>query len=690
MLPQSGRTPASESDHAMHLGDWDTTFAEQPVSESPASVAAAPAVPVETASREDVAAAFGQTNVRFALGDFEPYGPGHRSVRMQYQQHAHAPIQENILPKTVLSTHQTPVNYYLGGTGVDDREVAGTFVDRLGNTFDILESRLPPPNKDYTSTAASSSHRNLERCMGGAGIRDRERKKREVAHIVNPAEPPADDALERERRAVTEVKGRQLFFNQAGVQEAAEIDVNRSQYDGYNVATPYTSLIHSVEPCWRNKQTQATARRPDASGVVVKAPLADVHSTHREEVHRFSRKPRPSVTVRAGSARITLPYLSEASLRTQPTPTGGEGRSALFATGPNVTGRALDVNHRVESELAANTRVTSAVAARIADPEIKADRADVAPAHPPKPEAFPVAFNGTLPDAKGRGDTQRNNDNTIRPIPSRDLNAVHRVLEDLERDGGSDDPDVSHLIDRSAHGVSQRAPYQGSNHILPHELPDRPAKGPEGGRHVVAATTRSAARADRPDAPRHRPLRPRESSVPARTITNPTVSQNERRHADQTGPTHAPIGAGFAVNPVLSLERAHAPIQPNAARGDMGNQWVSDSELHPQARDAYPALVPTNPVPVGPAPVSVRTPIVESTARAGMHATYRHDSRSAVSTPTPMVVPQTQLSRDRSVPSRPATPSFPTEARWTPTVQVKEKHETSHPVLAAHAMTTRA
>lgn len=668
MLPQTGRAHASEIDRSY---SWDASTPPTQAQQRQEEQAQDQDPPVQAASREAVVAAFGQTNVGFALGDFEPYGAGHRSVRAQYQQHAHAPTEENILPMTVLSTQQTPVNYYLGGTGVDDREVAGTFVDRLGNSFDILESRLPPPNKDYTSTAASSSHRNLERCMGGAGIHDRERNKREVSQIINPAEARGDAALQRERHAVMEVKGRQLFFNQTGVQEASEIDVGRSQYDGHNVATAYSSLIHSVEPCWRSKQTQATARRPDAAGMVAKPLPGHVHTTEREEAHGFARKPRPSVTVRAGSARITLPYLSEASLRTQATAVGGERRSALFATGPNATGRALDVNDREETELAPNTRVATAVVARIADPEVTADRTDVFPAGPPKPGAFPVAFSGALPDVKERGDTQRNNDNVIRPAPSRDWNAVHRVVEALERDGGDDDPDVSHMIDRcSAPTVAGRALHEDTNHILPNELPAHPAKGPEGGQHI-GATARSAARADRPDAPRNAPPAARESLVAAQTITSATVSQYERPHAEQAGRTHAPIGVGFAVKPVLSTERAHAAIQPNAARGDMGNQWISNGDMHPQARNAYPSQMPSNPAPVGPAPVSLRSPVVQSAAHAGLHATYRHDSRSAMSTPTPMVPSKTQLGRDRSTPARPATPSFATAARWAPKVQLK-------------------
>lgn len=668
MLPQTGRAHASEIDRSY---SWDASTPPTQTRQRQSDRTEAQDPPVEAASREAVVAAFGQTNVGLGLQDFEPYGQGRRSVRAQYQQHAHAATEQNILPMMALATKQTPVNWYLGGTGVDDREVAGTFVDRLGNSFEILESRLPPPNKDYTSTAASSSHRNLERCMGGAGIYDRERKKREVSQIVNPAEPRGDDALQRERHAVLEVKGRQMFFNQTGVQEPSDIDVGRSQYDGYNVATPYSSLIHSVEPCWRSKQTQATARRPDAAGMIAKSLSGHVHTTEREERPGFARKPRPSVTVRAGSAHITLPYLSEASLRTQPTPVGGERRSALFATGPNATGRALDVNEREETELGPNTRVATTLVARSADPEVTADRTDVFPAGPPKPGAFPVAFSGGLPDVKERGETQRNNGNVIRPAPSRDLDAVHRVVGSVERDGGDDDPDVSHMIDRSsAPMVTGRTLHEDTNHILPNELPAHPAKGPEGGRHI-GATARSAVRADRPDAPRNAPPAPRESLVAAQTITSATVSQYERPHAEQAGPTHAPIGLGFAANPVLSAERAHAAIQPNGERGDMGNHWIGDGEMHPQARNAYPVQTPSKPASVGPAPVSFRSPVVQSAAHAGLHATYRHDSRSAMSTPTPMVPSKTQLARDRSTPARPATPSFPTAAQWVPKVQFK-------------------
>ena len=137
-----------------------------------------PSAELKTASQQDVIAAFGQSDVSsFAIKDRELLDSGHRFVRTQYKQHANAAIEQNILPHTILSTHQTPTTYFLGGPGAEDREVAGQFTDRLGNTFDILESRPPPPTGDYASTAPSSSNRNLERLMGGVGVHDRPKKK---------------------------------------------------------------------------------------------------------------------------------------------------------------------------------------------------------------------------------------------------------------------------------------------------------------------------------------------------------------------------------------------------------------------------------------------------------------------------------------------------------------------------------
>ena len=137
MLPQSGRgKPYDPTD------TWDRHPTN--VSIAPPTKKPPPPMP-ELATREGIVGAFGQMDVAKALRDTEPFDSGHRFVRTQYKQHADAAIDQNILPHTVISTQQTPATYCLGGPGTeDDREVTGQFVDRLGNTFGVVESRLRP------------------------------------------------------------------------------------------------------------------------------------------------------------------------------------------------------------------------------------------------------------------------------------------------------------------------------------------------------------------------------------------------------------------------------------------------------------------------------------------------------------------------------------------------------------------
>ena len=161
---------------------------------------------------------------------------------------------------------------------------------------------------------------------------------------------------------VSELKGRQQFFNQAELQDRAEVDTGRSQYNGYNVSTPYASLIHSVEPCWRAKHIAPSARRPDTQSVAA-SPRTQIQATERVETPRFARKPNASSSIRAGAARIALPYLSEASLRAAERKSGFERQGAHYAIGENATNRELDLAEKCEIVHAENKRTVAPVMA---------------------------------------------------------------------------------------------------------------------------------------------------------------------------------------------------------------------------------------------------------------------------------------------------------------------------------------
>ena len=194
--------------------------------------------------------------------------------------------------------------------------------------------------------------------------------------------------------------------------------------------------------------------------------------------------------------RIALPYLSEATLRTEPTPIGLERMAACYAHGANATGRQLDVNAKCEVQHEENKRSVAPVMARPADPHVVADANDATRVATQKSAAFPLDFSASLPDGKQRGDTQRNNHNLIEPTPTRDWAAIQRVLEDFERDGGEDDAEVSDLTRRHAALVAQATPRQGVDHVSETKLPAL-SQAPLGGQYPVSAAF--AVRVDRPD-----------------------------------------------------------------------------------------------------------------------------------------------------------------------------------------------
>ena len=692
--------------------------------------------PREPASRERLFEAFGQTNLSSsALSDNFAFDPGHRVMRAQYDQHKYDPYENNILPYMALSTVQTPETYFLGGPGSNDREISGQFVDRLGNTFDVLESLPPPAQKDYTSTAPDSSNRNLERLNGGPGAI--EKTKKEVEGIMNPADPSADVFLTRERREIKALKGRQTFFNQTELQAQPEFDTRRDQYSGYNVATKYNDLIHSVEPCWRETHTSQAAKRPDAA-LYSASPRLRVRPTSRDETPQFARKPNTGSNVRAGAARIALPYLPAATLRSDATPMGLERVAACYANGPNATARTMDVNDKPELKTAENKRVGALHTARTADPHVAVSGTDALPnTHTAVAGQFPVAFSSTLPDVHERGDTYRNNDNLVQPAPSRDWSNVQRVLEEFERDGGDDDMEISELTRRMTVDMNQPAPReavslsqenltvndpkmreaggvvakpaQSTVHIRRPDVP-RAASRANKDSLPVASATRSTVHVDRRDVPENNAAhefasvigsgarevagevrviqrmdaseraeaKQQESAVGARSCIHDAIVSEERTSVQQPVSRYNAVGQKVIATPIINDERAHreANLQSSGSVNHVGQRWKGATNDKPaEARALYAPQVPTRPANIHNTTTNMRATPTESNSRGGMQSTFRHDSVSNSSVPMSMSRSHytANNNHDRSTPTRAMTPNFaPSNARWTPTQQLRE------------------
>lgn len=402
------------------------------------------------ASSESVVKAFASSNAMAALNDPESFGTGHKTMRLQNKQHTHDAHEQNILPVMATSTLTTPETYFLGWSDALEREKGGKFVDRLGNEFDIYESKLPPPNKDYSSCAADSSNRHLERCQGG-NPHFTDRPKKEVRHVTNPAEPRGDGHYESERRNVEELKGRQTYFNKAGMQPSAVFDTGRDQYDGYNVKTDYKNLVHEVEPTWRATMISEQKTRSEPTITLRASPSAEVYLRRTEGVGTYRRKPIGNVpAVRAGQARITLPYISEATPRSTARCEGSERQAAHVAYGSNATARVLDTIEKPEAVAIENKRAEAGVAQKSANPVVVVERDDARAIEEMKNGAMPLVFTASLTNTT-RNDTERENAMVV-PKPSRDWHLIQKMMEDVDRQG-NDDAEVEDITKYAATNV---------------------------------------------------------------------------------------------------------------------------------------------------------------------------------------------------------------------------------------------
>lgn len=620
-LPHSGRRRrVAEND------GWEDTwdqYQEKRVARAPPSASIrlrsgsaweAEAQGSTAATQDAIARAFASSNAMAALGDGEPTtDSGHRLVRDQARHRSYDAYDANVLPRSATCTLSTPENYYLAGPRVDDREKDGTFTDRLGNTYDVLKTRLPPGDKDYRSTAAHTSHRHLERCHGSDPY-FHARPKKEVEHETNPAEPRGDGQGQRHRQAVSSLKAQQLFFNQSGMQKAAEMDTGREQYDGHNVKANYRDLVHSVEPCWRATLVRDQTVRAEPADAARGAPHAGVELRRTEASGVFRRKPlSASPALPVSAARIALPFLPEATLRASPCFDTHSQQFTSFALGSRMGEGGVDALVREEVAAPETHRADAEVGARAADPSVAVGSADATSIDASCNGAGPHVFSASLADTTGRGDTQRESD-MVQPTASRDWNLVQKMIASEEREA-EDDTEVSELTRRTT-DVRLHVPVlpQAQGHQLRDDVVERPNDISD---HAVSAA-RVAAQTTREGEDAHAGAEPRGDWAVANAAATHAVAEVTREGRDEMAAhelgaktmdgvgarivrarvevhredaklrddartsLERPVGALVRSAPQLGAERTHA-----AASGAADSQGLAT-----RARPALPARAP--------------------------------------------------------------------------------------------------
>lgn len=479
------------------------------------------------ASEEALVKAFANSNASQALREDVPFDDGRKMLRMQRKDLEHQAYNQNILPMSGTRPEHTIDEFFVGGTlGVEDRFKAGTMVDRLGNEFEVWESQIPPPDKDYSSIAPSSSQRHLERCQG-ADPKFYDRPKREVSDKINPAEPRGDGFYKRERSEVAELKGRSTFFNQAGLQPPASFDTTRTQYDGYNVRTDYKNQVVPVEPCWRASLSKDATK--GAEPIVSGASVRSRASSKKTEVgNAFQRAPNRTSTVSANVARITLPYVAAASLRSQQMSESKGVRSAHSAVEARRSGETID--HTLKSDA-------------------------VNPQDEARGLLGPVQFTNSLTDTEARDHIQRDNEHLVKPVPTRSWDLVKQFAADVDHMAG-DDAEISHIQHQVAlRAETTSAPTREDVDRATNDELSLPTSGPRAGDTLA---TRA-----RPDAELGADAS-WEVDHGTRRVTVPAVSAAHARVEDVTR-------VGGDVKPVDDTRHAH-DVNARAAESDTTRQ----------------------------------------------------------------------------------------------------------------------
>jgi hypothetical protein len=272
------------------------------------------------------------------------YSQSRELLRTQNKQRLEEPINNNILPYSVRNEGFVD-DYFVGSLNVEDQYMTGTMKDRLGNTFEVWESEMPPADHDYKSTSNTSNDRHLQR-LQGYDIYN-EKKKTEVQGVVNPAEPMSFTQETKLRSNEMEINGRETFFNQNGLQPAQEFDDNRDMYDGYNLKSGHETRTFPLEHSWRNQLYTSDAIRK-ASTVPEQHTMKGIMPRRKEKCNLFAVKNANPIAISAKNARLTLPIINEATLRANKCNVSGNSRH--IAEG-NLDGAKLsDVDAKVIKE----------------------------------------------------------------------------------------------------------------------------------------------------------------------------------------------------------------------------------------------------------------------------------------------------------------------------------------------------
>lgn len=395
----------------------------------------------ESAKMDAILSAFSQSNAMQTLREDSraPSIPKSQFVRMQNKHEEQRAMNQNILPETL--RHESMfLDTFFGNLGVETNVENGTWTDRLGTTYKIMESQIPPANKDYRNASSESSDRRLETM--GVFVTE-EKKKSEVQGTINPAEELVSSKQVVVRSNELELNNREMFFNQNGVQESPEFEQSRDMYDGYNWKTGHETRTFPLEQSWREDLTKPVAVRkmssaPDkrvTDGLTSKK--REISSTYRVE----KANPTTPIQVSAKHTHLSLPVLNEATIRCDAMP---------MTYAPHIDkGANLEKYSKHDNTIIEHGRLEESL-------EIK-------PSH----ENVTVA---SMKSSLDHLNLLREN-GAVTPKATREWAAIRKIAEGIDHIEG-DDTEIADILDRDGFETSKHI-HESIDHQNMNELPSQ-------------------------------------------------------------------------------------------------------------------------------------------------------------------------------------------------------------------------
>tara|TARA_B100000482_G_C12613887_1_gene300360 strand:+ start:5679 stop:8195 length:2517 start_codon:yes stop_codon:yes gene_type:complete len=390
-------------------------------------------------SEESILKAFHQSDILRSLKNSSAtdFSKSRNMLGLQNKQANEEAINANILPRSIRQENFLD-EFFVGSLNVEHQSKQGSFTDRLGNSFEIWENQLPPAERDYGTTADGTSDRRLERLQGyDINV---ERKKTEVAGDVNPAETPSHVQSSQVRGNELEYNSREAFFNQNGLQPVQEFEQKRDDlYDGYNYKSGHASRVFSLEHSWRDQLSQPV-RKQKSSNIPEKSTRSGLNSKRKEISGPFHVKNANSNAISAKAGTITLPYLNQATLRS-------ECMSVV-----NKSAHTYDMN------LSTHLSESDSSVLKVGRLEDQVDNSKI-----------DNVMNGPVPIVSAENIQKHREKLSVTPIPTKEWNIIQQINQGIDH-LKEDDRELLEIMENSSLKAELSAPKESFDHVRNNEL----------------------------------------------------------------------------------------------------------------------------------------------------------------------------------------------------------------------------